>query len=57
MVPRPLQKLGGDFPLVSTVGDKEFDSNLSYLLILIKACSILVYTHFTWFFCPFDPGC
>ena len=57
MVPRPLQKLGGDFPLVSTVGDREFDSNLSYLLILIKACSILVYTHFTWFFCPFYPGC
>ena len=30
-----------------------FDSNVSYLLILIKACSVLVCTHFTWFFCPF----
>ena len=34
-------------------GDREFDSNVSYFLILIKACSILVCTHFTWFFCPF----
>ena len=33
--------------------DREFDSNVSYFLILIKACSIFVYTHFTWFFCPF----
>ena len=35
------------------VGDREFDSNVSYFLILIKACSIFVCTHFTWFFCPF----
>ena len=33
--------------------DREFDSNVSYFLILIKACSILVCTHFTWFFYPF----
>ena len=26
---------------------------MSFLLILIKACSILVCTHFTWFFCLF----
>ena len=24
-----------------------------HFLILIKACSIFVCTHFTWFFCPF----
>jgi len=37
-------------------GDREFDSNVPYLLILIKTCSILVFTHFTWFFYPFYPG-
>ena len=35
--------------------DGEFDSIVSYFLILIKACSILVCTHFTWFFYPFIP--
>ena len=38
---------------VNFIGDREFDSNVSYFLILIKTCSILVCTHFTWFFCPF----
>ena len=33
--------------------EREFDSNVSYFLILIKACSILVCTHFTRFFRPF----
>ena len=36
-----------------STGDREFDSNFSYFLILIKACSILVCIHFRWFFCPF----
>ena len=36
-----------------SAGDREFDSNVSYFLILIKACLMLVCTHFTCFFCPF----
>ena len=36
--------------------DREFDSNVSYFFILIKVCSIFVYTNFTWFFCSFHPG-
>ena len=36
-----------------SVGDRKFDSNVSYFLILINDCSILVCTHFAWFFCPF----
>ena len=47
MVPRPLQKLGGDF-----TGDCEFHSYVSCFLTLIKAYSILVCIHITWFFCP-----
>ena len=35
------------------VRDREFDSNMSYFLILVKVCPIVVCTHFTWFFCPF----
>ena len=35
-----------------STADREFDSNVFYFLILIKTCSILVCTHFTWFFCP-----
>ena len=38
-----------------STGDREFDSNVSYFLIFIKACSIFVFTHFPWFFCPFTP--
>jgi len=30
--------------------DREFDSDVSHFLILIKAYLIFVYTHFTWFF-------
>ena len=37
----------------NSTGDRKFDSNMSYFLILIKICSILVYIHFVWFFCPF----
>jgi len=36
-----------------SIRDSEFYSNVSYFLILMKACSILVCTHFTWFFCSF----
>ena len=35
----------GDF-----VGDRKCDFNVSYFLILIKAYSIFICTHFTWFF-------
>ena len=35
------------------IGERDFDSNVFYFLILIKACSIFVCTHFTWFFCSF----
>ena len=37
------------------VGDREFDSNVSYFLILIKAYSIFDCTHFTWFFLSLLP--
>ena len=51
MVPRPLQKLGGDSSIVSTVatplGTYEFNSYVSYILALIKAISILVCTPIT----------
>ena len=33
--------------------DCEFNYYLSYVLTLIEAYSILVYTHITWFYCPF----
>ena len=54
MVPRPLQKLGGNSPCCVHSGDStrdcEFNSYVSYVLTLIKANSILVCTHtFTWF--------
>ena len=51
--PRPIARYAhsDDF-----AGDREFDSNVSYFLILKKACSIFVCTHFIWFFCPFHPG-
>ena len=39
-----------------SAGDRKFDSNVSYFLILIKACSILVCTSFIWFFCLFTSG-
>ena len=35
--------------------DREFDSNMSYFLILIKAYSIFVCTHFTWFILSLSP--
>ena len=50
MVPRPLQKLGSDSSVVSTVdfiGDGEFNSYVSCFLTLIKTISILVCTHIT----------
>jgi len=50
MVPRPLQKLGYNSPLRhsdDSIGDCEFNSYVSYVLILIKAYSIFVCTHFT----------
>ena len=57
MVPRPLQKLGGNSPCCVHSGDStrdcEFNSYVSYVLTLIKAYSILVCTHITWFYCPF----
>ena len=48
MVLRPLQKLGGDSPVVSTVATPLGIMSLilvSYVLTLIKAYSILVCTH------------
>ena len=49
MVPRPLQKLGGNSPCCVHSGDStrdcEFNSYVSYVLTLIKANSILVCTH------------
>ena len=39
----------------NSTGNREFYSNVSYFLILIKACSILVCTNFTWFFYPVTP--
>ena len=33
-----------------SIGDRECDFNVSYFLILIKAHSIFICTHFTWFF-------
>ena len=35
--------------------DREFDFNVSYFLILTKAYSILVCTHFTWFILSLSP--
>ena len=35
-----------------SIEDREFNSNVSYFLILIKACSIPFYTYFTWLFYP-----
>ena len=58
MVPKPLQKLGDDSPPPPCVHsddstrDCEFNSYVSYALTLIKAYSILVCTHITWFFYP-----
>ena len=55
MVPRPLQKLGSDSPLASTVVTPLGIMSLitmSYVLTLIKTISIFVCTHFTWFVCP-----
>ena len=58
MIPRPLQKLSGDSistPPNDHSGDStrecEFDSYMSYVLTLIKAYSIFVFTHITWFVC------
>ena len=48
MVPRP--NLDGNF-----IGDREFDSNVFYFLIIIKAYSIFVCTHFIWFFLSLSP--
>ena len=49
MVSRPFQKLGGDSPHCDHsgdfVGDDEFNSYVSYVLILIETYSILVCTH------------
>ena len=50
----PLWKVHCAYSVDST-GDKEFDSNVSYFLILIKACSILVCTHFTLVLLSFLP--
>ena len=52
MVPRSLQKLGGD----SFVGDNDFNSYVSYFLSLIRTISILVCTHITWFLLPLNLG-
>ena len=63
MVPRPLQKLGGNSkksPCCVHNGDSakdcEFNSYVSYVLTLIKVYSILFCTHITWFYCPFYLG-
>lgn len=56
MVLRPVQKLGGNSPFMSIVATSLRIVSLipmSYVLTLIKAYSILVYTHITWFYCPF----
>ena len=57
MVRRPLQKLGDDSICCAHsgdyTGDCEFNSYVSYVLTLIKAYSIIVRTHITWFYCPF----
>ena len=57
MIPRPSQKLDGDstfrcIHIGDSTGDCEFNSYVSYVLTLIKAYSILVCTHITWFYCP-----
>ena len=57
MVPRPLQKLSGDYIFRcvhsgDSVGDYEFNSYVFSVLTFIKAYSILVCTHITLFVCP-----
>ena len=59
MVPKPLQKLGGNSKKSprcvhsgDSTGDCEIISSVSYILTLIKAYSIYVCTHITWFFYP-----
>ena len=59
MVPRPLQKLGGDSKTTSCVHsgdstwDDEFNSYMSCFLTLIKSISILVlHTHHLFSFVP-----
>ena len=47
MIPRPLQKLGGD-----SIGGYEFNSYVCCFLTLVKGFSILVFTHIHLFFCP-----
>ena len=56
-------KLGGNSPPPpncvhsdDSIGDCEFNSYVSYVLTLIKAYSIFVCIHITWFYCPFCLG-